>query len=58
MNYKRKYLADLILEKLIVQKQCLKNEFNVQGRINSCVIDDLLPDEIAKNINMTFTSPE
>lgn len=58
MNLTRTYLADLILEKLIVTKIKLNSEFNQNGRINSCVIDDLLPADIAQKIYEAFPSPE
>ena len=58
MKLNRITLADLILEKLTTQKEILKKEFNKSGRINSCVIDDLLPEEIANEIYEAFPSPE
>jgi Rps23 Pro-64 3,4-dihydroxylase Tpa1-like proline 4-hydroxylase len=58
MKIDRKVLADLILKKLINEKIQLKNEFNKRGQINSCVIDDLLPVEIANEIYAAFPSPE
>lgn len=58
MNLTRTYLADLILEKLTAAKLELKAEFNQKDRINSCVINDLLPEEIAKEIYQAFPSPE
>jgi Rps23 Pro-64 3,4-dihydroxylase Tpa1-like proline 4-hydroxylase len=53
----RTKLADLIFEKLNVSKDSLKNEFNQSGRINSCIIDDLLPDKIANEIFKAFPLP-
>lgn len=58
MIINREYLADLILSKLISQKDDLKNEFNKLGRINSCFIDDLLPEDVAIKIYNAFPSPE
>jgi Rps23 Pro-64 3,4-dihydroxylase Tpa1-like proline 4-hydroxylase len=58
MNLTRKYLADLILEKLSAHKDELFLQFNREGLINSCVIDNLLPDNIALEIYNTFPSPE
>jgi len=58
MKIDRKVLADLILEKLINEKIHLKNEFNKSGQINSCIIDELLPVEIANEIYSAFPSPE
>jgi Rps23 Pro-64 3,4-dihydroxylase Tpa1-like proline 4-hydroxylase len=58
MEITRKYLADLILAKLISQKEHLKKEFNQSGRINSCFIDDLLPSELASKIYDAYPSPE
>jgi len=56
--YKREYLADLILPKLAADKQKMKEEFAVKGRINTCYIDDLLPENIARDIYNAFPSPE
>lgn len=58
MELSRKVLAELILEKLIANKAHLKQEFNVSGRINSCLIDDLLPAEISQKIYQAFPSHE
>lgn len=56
--YNRDYLAGLILEKLQLNKQRLKDDFSTPARINSCFIDDLLPGDIAKDIYSAFPSPE
>lgn len=58
MKTNRNYLADLILKKLTDQKKALNQEFNQIGRINSCIIDDLLPVEIATEIYNGYPSPE
>jgi Rps23 Pro-64 3,4-dihydroxylase Tpa1-like proline 4-hydroxylase len=58
MELTRKYLADMILDKLSHHKEELKKEFNQADRINSCFIDDLLPIEIAKTIYEAYPSPE
>jgi Rps23 Pro-64 3,4-dihydroxylase Tpa1-like proline 4-hydroxylase len=58
MKLTRKILADLILEKLTVNKEQLKKEFNQAGRINSCMIDDVFPVEVAKEIYDAYPSPE
>lgn len=58
MEITKKYLADLILKKMIVNKEKLKNEFNKTGRINSCCLDDLLPESVATSIYEAFPSPE
>lgn len=58
MKIDKKILADLIVQKLIKEKNKLKGEFNKSGRINSCVLDDLLPVEIANQIYGAFPSPE
>jgi Rps23 Pro-64 3,4-dihydroxylase Tpa1-like proline 4-hydroxylase len=57
MNMDRKYLADLILKSLAENKEQLKKEFNIKGRVNSCYIDNLLPDEICKEIHSCFPDP-
>lgn len=58
MKLTRTYLADFIFDKLSIQKEDLKKEFNKTGRINSCVIDDLLPEEVAIEIYKAYPSPE
>lgn len=55
---KRKEYADLIVKKLQERKEDYKREFNLPNRINSCVIDNLLPTELAKEIYDAFPSPE
>lgn len=56
--HNRKYLADLILEKLSAGKEIYKKEFATPDQINSCIIDDLLPEEVALEIYNAFPSPE
>lgn len=58
MKITRKYLADLILDKLKEQKETLREEFNQSGRINSCIIDDLLPVDVATEIYKGYPTPE
>ena len=58
MTLTRKHLAELILHKLSSIKPKLTEEFNQEGRINSCIIDNLLPEEIANKIYEAFPSPE
>jgi len=53
----RTQLADLILAKLEANKQALKKDFMAKGRINTCYIDDLLPEEIAREIYAAFPDP-
>ncbi|MFD2864952.1 2OG-Fe(II) oxygenase [Mucilaginibacter antarcticus] len=57
MNLNRANLADIILEKLSLRND-LKGEFSLKGRINSCYIDDVFPEEIALEIYNAFPSPE
>lgn len=54
----RKELARLIYQKLDAQKEELKKAFALPGRINSCYVDDLLPEDIALKIYQAFPSPE
>lgn len=56
MSINRKILADLILQKLNEKKQQMEADFKEVGRINSCLIDDLLPPEIALEIYQAFPS--
>jgi len=58
MKTTRESLAALIYEKLQDNLDRLKVEFNQEGRINSCVIDDLLPNNTAQEIYDAFPSPE
>lgn len=58
MKLTREYLAGLIFDKLSSNKEKLKQEFNTIGRINSCFIDDLLPEHVANEIYDAFPSPE
>jgi Rps23 Pro-64 3,4-dihydroxylase Tpa1-like proline 4-hydroxylase len=57
-QWNRKQLADLILTRLQEEKERLKEEFATPRRINSCYIDNLLPEEVAKTIYNVFPSPE
>jgi Rps23 Pro-64 3,4-dihydroxylase Tpa1-like proline 4-hydroxylase len=51
-------LAEMILEKLVKNKDEMKNEFSIPGRINSCFIDNLLPESVANEIYKAFPTPE
>lgn len=50
--------ATLIAEKLSKNAKAMKEEFNQVGRINSCFIDDLLPEDLVQEIYAAFPSPE
>jgi len=54
----RKRLADLIAARLTQAQESLKAEFRKPGRINSCYIDHLLPEEMVLEIYKAFPSPE
>lgn len=58
MKLTKDFLAELILTKLNENKEELRKEFNQAGRINSCIIDNLLPEEVAKEIYEAYPSPE
>lgn len=58
MELTRTNLAELIFDKLLIHKEELKKDFNQTGRINSCFIDNLLPDYVAKEIYEAYPSPE
>lgn len=58
MELNRKLLADYIYTALIENKNSLKDEFSKKGRINSCYIDNLLPESIAREIYNAFPTPE
>ncbi|MBB2954354.1 2OG-Fe(II) oxygenase [Sphingobacterium sp. JUb56] len=55
---KRYEYATLIAEKLSANVIALKEEFNQKGRINSCAIDNLLPEDLVQEIYAAFPSPE
>jgi len=55
--YTRLELADLILERIKKDKELFKKEFQNSSQINSCVIDDLLPEHIALEIYKAFPEP-
>lgn len=54
----RENLADLILKNLELNQLELKNEFSKKGQINSCFIDNLIPNELALEIYNSFPSPD
>lgn len=54
----RTALADLILAKLEAVKDDITASFRIPNRINSCVIDDLLPEDIALAIYQAFPVEE
>lgn len=58
MILNRSTLADSILKRLFEEKGALKKQFSEKGRINSCYIDNVLPEEIAMEIYDAFPSPE
>lgn len=56
--HSRKELADLIIKRLQEEKETFQKEFQNASRINSCVIDNLLPEEIALEIYKSFPEPD
>ena len=55
---RREYFADLIVARIEEEKEQLKKHFQEKGRINSCYIDGLLPEDIVLQIFNAFPSPE
>jgi len=55
--YSRVQLADIIHNRLKEEQARLQKEFAISNRINSCYIDDLLPQEIALEIYKAFPEP-
>jgi Rps23 Pro-64 3,4-dihydroxylase Tpa1-like proline 4-hydroxylase len=53
----RAELSELILSRLTPHEDTLTRDFSTPGRIRSCVIDDLLPAEVAREIYDSFPSP-
>jgi Rps23 Pro-64 3,4-dihydroxylase Tpa1-like proline 4-hydroxylase len=58
MEIDRKYLANLILVRLTNSKESLTQEFNQSGRINTCIIENLFPSDVATKIYNGYPSPE
>lgn len=58
MEVTRPNFPDLILDELIAFKNEIKKDFNQSGRINSCIIDNLLPEEVMKEIYKAYPSPK
>lgn len=56
--WSRKQLAGHIAARLEQEQESLKAAFQQKGRINSCYIDDLLPEDMARTIYEAFPSPE
>src|SRR4051794_17713958 len=54
----RQQYADLILKKMEAAKEHLREEFATPGRVQSCIVDDLLPNELAMEIAAAFPKPE
>ena len=50
-------IADIIFSKLVSGKDHYKNEFQNSTQINSCIIDDLLPLDLATEIYNSFPPP-
>lgn len=56
--YNRTQLADWIVLALEQNKIQLKEAFSQQGRINSCYLDNVLPEDVAMTIYQAFPQPE
>ncbi|MDF2448695.1 MAG: putative proline hydroxylase [Bacteroidota bacterium] len=54
----REQIADLIFQRLQSEKDNLKNQFQNPNQINSCIVDDLLPEPLAHEIFNAFPAPE
>jgi Rps23 Pro-64 3,4-dihydroxylase Tpa1-like proline 4-hydroxylase len=54
----RRWYADKIVERLVAEKERLRAEFCLPGRIPSLVIDDVLPEAAARDIFAAFPQPE
>ena len=54
----RQQYADLIVKKLAAEEARLKAEFATPGRIQSCIVDDLLPSGLAMELAAAFPKPE
>lgn len=61
IKIERSWLIDLLLQRLGLEKDRLAQEFNRSVRdvgVRHCFVDDLLPDEIALQIDCAFPPPE
>lgn len=56
--YTRTQLADMILKRLEEEQDQLQKAFRTTGKIYSCTIDNVLPEEIALQIYQAFPTPE
>lgn len=54
---KRNDYADLILARLDSEKDNLTEQFRVSGRVQSCFIDNVLPEGLAREIYSSFPDP-
>lgn len=54
----RQQYADIIVKKLEDSRQKLKSDFAEGGRIQSCIIDNLLPNDAAEEIATAFPAKE
>jgi Rps23 Pro-64 3,4-dihydroxylase Tpa1-like proline 4-hydroxylase len=53
----RQAIGDLILGRIAPEKAALKAEFQQRGRIQSCSIDDILPETLARQIFAAYPDP-
>lgn len=56
--YSQSHLADLILQRLESEQERLTQAFRDDTQINSCYIDDVLPEVITREIYAAFPDPE
>src|SRR2546423_9567323 len=54
----RQQSADLILKRMEESKQQLKAEFATPGRVQSCILDNVLPNDLAMEIARAFPQPQ
>lgn len=52
--YSRAQIADLIYERLNQEKEALRQAFHLPGKISTCYIDNLLPEDMALEIYNAF----
>jgi Rps23 Pro-64 3,4-dihydroxylase Tpa1-like proline 4-hydroxylase len=53
----RRLIADLILSAITPKAESLRAEFTRKGRIQTCFIDDLLPEHLARDIFAAYPDP-
>jgi hypothetical protein len=54
----RKVLGSMIADCLRQEREAMTAQWTMPGRVRSCIIDDLLPQEIVERIHSVFPQPK